>query len=268
MKVLAEKNQSPNLSYERQRNLYRILNSATEENVQILLLPELSIPVSWLPFMAAHSRRKQISLIFGLEHWVINERAYNILVEMLPYTSNFKHKSSMLVFRVKNHYAPSEITMLNSLRLKISSPKPSKQRYHLIKWKNVSFSTYNCFELANIEHRALFRSQLDILFACVWNQDINYYQHITESATRDLHCYVAQSNTSHYGGSCVLQPTSSTISNKIYVKGGENHCILTTTLNIYALREAQYRSFRINSDTIKHNPPGFDYNALLERGEK
>ncbi|HFK9067287.1 TPA: hypothetical protein ACG2IX_005292, partial [Escherichia coli] len=65
-----------------------------------------------------------------------------------------------------------------------------------------------------------------------------------------------------------LQPTSSTISNKIYVKGGENHCILTTTLNIYALREAQYRSFRINSDTIKHNPPGFDYNALLERGEK
>ncbi|HBL7176459.1 TPA: RNA-directed DNA polymerase [Escherichia coli] len=262
------KDQSPNLSYERQRNLYRILNSATEENVQILLLPELSIPVSWLPFMAAHSRRKQISLIFGLEHWVINERAYNILVEMLPYTSNFKHKSSMLVFRVKNHYAPSEITMLNSLRLKISSPKPSKQRYHLIKWKNVSFSTYNCFELANIEHRALFRSQLDILFACVWNQDINYYQHITESATRDLHCYVAQSNTSHYGGSCVLQPTSSTISNKIYVKGGENHCILTTTLNIYALREAQYRSFRINSDTIKHNPPGFDYNALLERGEK
>ncbi|EIN5039652.1 RNA-directed DNA polymerase [Escherichia coli] len=262
------KDQSPNLSYERQRNLYRILNSATEENVQILLLPELSIPVSWLPFMAAHSRRKQISLIFGLEHWVINERAYNILVEMLPYTSNFKHKSSMLVFRVKNHYAPSEITMLNSLRLKISSPKPSKQRYHLIKWKNVSFSTYNCFELANIEHRALFRSQLDILFACVWNKDINYYQHITESATRDLHCYVAQSNTSHYGGSCVLQPTSSTISNKIYVKGGENHCILTTTLNIYALREAQYRSFRINSDTIKHNPPGFDYNALLERGEK
>lgn len=262
------KDQSPNLSYERQRNLYRILNSATEENVQILLLPELSIPVSWLPFMAAHSRRKQISLIFGLEYWVINERANNILVEMLPYTSNFKHKSSMLVFRVKNHYAPSEITMLNSLRLKMASPKPSKQRYHLVKWKNVSFSTYNCFELANIEHRALFRSQLDILFACVWNKDINYYQHITESAARDLHCYVAQSNTSHFGGSCVLQPTSSTISNKIYVKGGENHCILTTTLNIYALREAQYRSFRVNSDTIKHNPPGFDFNALLERGEK
>ncbi|ELY4108683.1 reverse transcriptase [Cronobacter turicensis] len=262
------KDQLPNLSYERQKNLYRILNSATDEKVQILLLPELSIPVSWLPFMAAHSRRKQIALIFGLEHWVVNDRANNILVEMLPYTSHFKHKSSMLTFRVKNHYAPSEVKMLTSLRLGVSSPVPDEQKYHLIKWKNISFSTYNCFELANIEHRALFRSKLDILFASVWNKDINYYQHITESAARDLHCYVAQSNTSHYGGSCVLQPTSSTISNKIYVKGGENHCILTATLNIYALREAQYRSFRIDSDFIKDNPPGFDYDELLARGGK
>jgi len=262
------KDQSPNLSYERQKNLYRILNSATDEMVQILLLPELSIPVSWLPFMAAHSRRKQIALIFGLEHWVVNDCAHNILVEMLPYTSHLKHKSSMLIFRVKNHYAPSEIKMLTSLRLKIASPVPDEQKYHLIKWKNISFSTYNCFELANIEHRALFRSKLDILFASVWNKDISYYQHITESAARDLHCYVAQSNTSHYGGSCVLQPTSSTISNKIYVKGGENHCILTATLNIYALREAQYRSFRIDSDFIKDNPPGFDYDELLARGGK
>ena len=260
------KDQAPNLSYERQKNLYRILNSATDEKVQILLLPELSIPVSWLPFMAAHSRRMQIALIFGLEHWVVNNCAHNILVEMLPYTSHFKYKSSMLIFRVKNHYAPSEINMLTSLRLDSASPTSDEQKYHLIKWKNISFSTYNCFELANIEHRALFRSQLDILFASVWNKDINYYQHITESAARDLHCYVAQSNTSHYGGSCVLQPTSSTISNKIYVKGGENHCILTTTLNIYALREAQYRSFRIDSDFIKDNPPGFDYDELLVRG--
>lgn len=262
------KDQLPNLSYERQKNLYRILNSATDEKVQILLLPELSIPVSWLPFMAAHSRRKQIALIFGLEHWVVNDSAHNILVEMLPYTSHFKHKSCMLIFRVKNHYAPSEIKMLTSLRLGIASPVPDEQKYHLIKWKNISFSTYNCFELANIEHRALFRSKLDILFASVWNRDINYYQHITESAARDLHCYVAQSNTSHYGGSCVLQPTSSKISNKIYVKGGENHCILTATLNIYALREAQYRSFRVDSDFIKDNPPGFDYDELLARGGK
>ncbi|EOW9028775.1 RNA-directed DNA polymerase [Cronobacter malonaticus] len=262
------KDQSPNLSYERQRNLYRILNSATEENVHILLLPELSIPVSWLPFMAAHSRSKQIALIFGLEHWVINDYANNILVEMLPYTTSYKHKSSLLSFRIKNHYAPGEIEMLSSLRLKAGEPKAHKQRYHLVKWRGLSFSTYNCFELANIEHRALFRSQLDILFACVWNKDINYYQHITESAARDLHCYVAQSNTSHYGGSCVLQPTRSAISNKIYVKGGENNCILTTRLNIAALREAQFRSFRLPSDSIKHNPPGFDFNALLERGEK
>ncbi|RRO09901.1 reverse transcriptase domain-containing protein [Pectobacterium aquaticum] len=262
------KDQAPNLSYNRQKGLYHILNSANKEEVDVLLLPELSIPVSWLPFMAAYSRRKQIALIFGLEHWVVDDIAYNILVEMLPYNTNDKYKSSMLVFRVKNYYAPKEIELINTLRLKIGAPKIKKQRYHLVKWRNISFATYNCFELANIEHRSLFKSKIDIMFACVWNKDVSYYQHITESAARDLHCYVAQSNTSHYGGSCVIQPSKSAISNKIYVKGGENHCILTTTLDIKALREAQYRAFRTDYDVIKHNPPGFDYDALLERNEK
>lgn len=256
---------NPNLSYERQKNLYKVLNSANEEDADILLLPELSIPVSWLPFMAAHSRRKQIALIFGLEHWVINGIAYNIIVECLPYTSENKFKSSLLVFRIKNHYAPGEIDILNSFRLGIGSPHEENHKYHLIKWKGITFATYNCFELANIKHRALFRSQIDILFACVWNKDTKYYQHITESAARDLHCYVAQANTSHYGGSCVLQPTKSDISNKIYVKGGENNCILTTTLDITSLREAQYRSSRVINDIIKPNPPGFDHGKLLKR---
>ena len=259
---------TPDLSFQRQKGLYHILNSANKEDADVLLLPELSIPVSWLPFMAAHSRRKKIALIFGLEHWVINDVAYNLLVEMLPYNSNDKYKSSLLVFRVKNYYAPREIELLNTLRLKDGSPKSKKHRYHLIQWGNISFATYNCFELANIEHRALFKSKIDILFACVWNKDVNYYQHITESAARDLHCYVAQSNTSHYGGSCVLQPSKSSISNKIFVKGGENNCILTTTLDITALREAQYRLFRTTDDVIKHNPPGFDYEYLLKRNSK
>ncbi|WP_336791671.1 reverse transcriptase domain-containing protein [Pantoea anthophila] len=258
---------NPNLSYERQKNLYKVLNSANEEEADILLLPELSIPVSWLPFMAAHSRRKQIALIFGLEHWVINGIAYNIIVECLPYTPENKYKSSLLVFRIKNHYAPSEIDILNSFRLGIGSPLEENHKYHLIKWKGITFATYNCFELANIKHRALFRSQIDILFACVWNKDTKYYQHITESAARDLHCYVAQANTSHYGGSCVLQPTKSDISNKIYVKGGENNCILTTTLDITSLREAQYRSSRVINDIIKPNPPGFNHGKLLKRSK-
>lgn len=259
------KDRSPNLSYIRQKNLYRILNAANEEEADVLLLPELSIPVSWLPFMAAHSRRKKIAIIFGLEHWVVNSKAYNILVEMLPYTCNSKYHSSMLCFRIKNHYAPSEIDTLTSFRLQICSPKPKNHKYHLVQWKGISFATYNCFELANIEHRSLFRSQLDIMFACVWNKDTNYYQHITESSARDLHCYVAQANTSHYGGSCVIQPSKSATSNKIYVKGGENTCILTATLDIKNLREAQFRTSRAHDELIKHNPPGFNYEKLLKR---
>ena len=54
--------------------------------MDLLVLPEVSIPVSWLPFMASFSRRNQIGLIFGLEHWVIDKFAFNILIELLPFS--------------------------------------------------------------------------------------------------------------------------------------------------------------------------------------
>ena len=52
------------LSFDRQKIIYQILNAAVKEKVDLLVLPEVSIPVSWLPFMASFSRRNQIGLNF------------------------------------------------------------------------------------------------------------------------------------------------------------------------------------------------------------
>jgi len=58
------KDKESNISFERQENFYEIINSAVEENVDVLVMPELSTPVSWLPFMVAHCRRHQLAMIF------------------------------------------------------------------------------------------------------------------------------------------------------------------------------------------------------------
>ncbi len=256
-------NKKPNISFERQKQLYYLLNVAEREKVELMVLPEVSIPVSWLPFMVSHARRRQIALIFGLEYWISNNIAYNFIVEILPFKIKKKYKSCLVTLRVKNHYAPAERDMLEAVRLKLG--EPDEQYYHLVKWSGITFSTYNCFELSNIQHRSIFRSKLDLLIACVWNKDTRYYDHILESAVRDVHCYVIQANTSQYGGSCVLQPTSSEKNKLIYVKGGDNSCILTTQIDIEKLREFQYKSRTSKEDGFKPIPPGFDNEEVLER---
>ncbi|PIT21333.1 hypothetical protein BGI36_06720 [Snodgrassella communis] len=260
------KDQRPNLSFQRQEELYFMLNSAIKEKADIFVLPEVSIPVSWLPFMVTFARRHQIGLIFGLEHWVNNNYAYNLLIEALPFKNSDKYKSCVMTARIKNHYAPAELELIDTLRLKAGNKiSDSDAFYHKVSWRGVSFATYNCFELSDITHRVLFKSEIDLLIACVWNKDTNYYQHILESAVRDLHCYTVQANTSQYGGSCVLRPAKTESKTLLYVKGGDNACILTTHLDIKKLREFQYKSKPSAKDGFKHLPPGYDCEAVLDR---
>lgn len=260
------KDSSPNVSFERQEKLYSILNAALFENADLLVMPEMAIPISWLPFMVAFSRRHQVALVFGLEHWVAKGVAYNLIIEALPFRMSGKYKSCTVTARVKNHYAPAELELLESVRLEPGNHGLEPNAfYHKVSWRGVSFSTYNCFELSDITHRVLFRSEIDLLLACVWNKDTNYYQHILESSVRDLHCYTVQANTSQYGGSCVLRPTKTESKTMLYVKGGENSCVLTTRLDIKGLREFQYKSKSNENDKFKHLPPGYDSDAVLAR---
>ncbi|WP_455024356.1 reverse transcriptase domain-containing protein [Neisseria elongata] len=249
--------EKPNLSFERQKIIYQILNAAVKEKADLLVLPEVSIPVSWLPFMASFSRRKQIGLIFGLEHWVINKVAFNTLIELLPFSQKEGFKNCYITARVKNHYAPAELKSMNSLGLVAGKNDKNKYSYHKVNWRGTCFATYNCFELADITHRVLFKSEINLLIACVWNKDTNYYQHILESAVRDLHCYTIQVNTSQYGGSCVLQPTKTEQKTLLYVKGGSNPCILTTNLDTQSLRKFHYQHTPLDGDIFKPLPPGF-----------
>ena len=260
------KDRKPNISFERQKGLYEILNCAVREKADMLIMPELSIPVSWLPFMAAHSRRHQLAVIFGLEHWNVDGFVYNLLVELLPFKLSEKYNSCFMTARLKNHYAPEELRLIENLRLRpAGSLGNDKDYYNRISWNGITFASYNCFELSDIGHRMLFKSEIDVLFACVCNKDTNYYQDILGSAVRDLHCYVVQSNASQYGGSCVLRPMKTEDKTMLYVKGGDNPGVLITEIDVASLRDFQYKPDPGNKYGFKPLPPGFDSEKVLER---
>jgi hypothetical protein len=255
---------NPRIRGTRRREFNALLNDAEKERVDILVMPEVSVPVAWFKWIADYARVKQRCLVFGLEHWIVGKRAFNFLICMMPIRVN-GFNSLVINIRLKNHYSPEECEILEGYGYIV--PEPKRPSYDLISWQGCHFAAFNCFELSNIEHRARFRSKVDILTVSEFNKDTNYFSSIVESATRDLHCYVVQVNDAKYGDSRVCQPARSVERDLVKVKGGLNSTVLVADCNLGALREFQLKEYsgQKRLGTFKPTPPDFDRRSVIDR---
>ena len=100
-----------------------------------------------------------------------------------------------------------------------------------------------------------------------WNKDTNYFSNIVESCSRDLHCYIAQVNTSQFGDSRLTQPAESARLDMLRLKGGINDAILVTEIDLGKIREFQRKTFGIthHKKEFKPLPPDFEVDNVLKR---
>lgn len=254
-----------NLSSQRRKDLFRIINDAIRNKCDMLVLPELSVPYQWIDLLAAECKKNQIAIVAGLTYLVTDSKyALNIVVTILPFTEN-NYRSCVIVPRVKNHYAPKEKTLLRSYGYHV--PKEVSSIYHLFHWKKSYFSVYNCFELASIEERCLMKSKVDFIVATELNSDTNYYSDIAGSWVRDIHSFFIQVNTSEYGDSRIMKPSKSVEKNMVVVKGGKNSTILIDDLDIDALRKFQLPGYagQDAKGVFKNTPPRFKQKDVKTR---
>ena len=255
---------NPVLTTERRNQLFQIINMAIKEKCELLVLPELSVPFQWLEMLIGQCKRHNLAIITGLEYYHSkDDYAYNCVATILPIKTKY-FTTAKAFLRVKNYYAPKEKKELAGRRKQI----PEKiKRYHLFHWRKCYFSVYNCFELANISDRALFKSKVDFIVATEWNPDVNYYADIAGSWVRDVHCYFIQCNTSSYGDSCIMQPSKTENSRMVTVKGGANSTVLVEDLKIDKLREFQYKEhiLQMDDNSFKLTPPDFSIEDVKKR---
>ncbi|MDA9554845.1 hypothetical protein N9R54_01295 [Pelobium sp.] len=255
-----------NLDKERYRKLASILKKARKEKADILLFPECFIPINLLSSIVRYAERNQCLTITGLEHLNIDKAAFNFIITILPVEID-GIKDSIVVFRIKNHYSPGEEFLISKNHLSVPKPKP--YRYDIFNWRNIYFSSFYCFELANSLHRSLFKGKIDLLVGVEWNRDTNYFSNIVEASSRDLHVFVAQVNTSQYGDTRLTQPKDTNGKDLLKLKGGTNDAILITNIDIDKLREFQRQKIitpEFNGD-FKPLPPDFSYEDVIKRIE-
>lgn len=265
----------PNNSDVRHEMFMRIWDQVGQiKDIDIACLPELSLPYKYLPDFIHQSSSKQIAFISGIEHLQLFRLGLNFVATVLPVTID-GDKDAIPVFRLKNHYAPDEEVWIRGKKLVVPKPKP--YRYDLFIWRGLYFSTYYCYELADIHHRIAFFSKLDVLFAPVWNKDVSYYNSIIDSSTRDMHNYAVIVNTSQYGYSKIARPRDTVNKDKVIVKGGtEEGCqfnILVGDLKVRELREFQKLDFFAQKEknkerkSFKPTPPDFPVENVEKRIE-
>lgn len=258
-------NKKPNRSYQRYRNLSKMLDAAIDQQVDLLVFPENYLPLEWLPTVSRFCANNQIGLITGIEHVLFGSKnpvVYNLTAVILPYVHN-DQKFAHVFYHSKVRLSPEEKRQIEGHYCTCKEGNG----YQLFGWHNVWFPVYCCYELASIKDRTLFHSYADMVVAVEWNKDIAYFSSIIESMCRDLHCYCIQANSSGPGDSRVLQPTKSELRDIIKTKGGKNPCILAADINVAALRQFQSLHYSLQKDSggFKPTPPDFDREILKRK---
>lgn len=93
-----------------------------------------------------------------------------------------------------------------------------------------------------------------------WNQDLDTFSALVESASLDVHAHIALVNNREYGDSRVRSPAKEAYKRDVCrLRGGENEHVVVVELDIADLRAYQSRAKRWPSkdDSYKPVPEGF-----------
>ncbi len=208
-------------------NIKNLIEGNSNYKLDFLIMPELYIDYYELEQYANFSWEKGVSIISGCKYLIASSKIQNFLVNFVSFDYGGR-KSILPILRLKNQYAPVEY---DSLLEKNKKLEEGNDLYYVIKLNNIKYSTLYCYEATDILVRASLKDKIDTLFISEFNKDTKYFSNIIESITRDLSCYVVQSNVSQYGDSRIIQPTSSAEMDLISVKGGINNVLLIGEIN-------------------------------------
>ncbi|MNV05135.1 hypothetical protein D3C71_954600 [compost metagenome] len=229
-----------------------------------LILPELSIPESWLETITSILLEAGISLIAGLdyEHYGVNEIGSSAALVLRDDRLGFA--SSIQIRQPKLFAAPGEEEDLWRSYGKRWRHWQDDRRHPVYVHQGLHFGVLVCSELQNIRHREHFQGGVDLLTVLSWNKDIETFSSLVQSASLDVHAYVALVNNRTYGDSRVRSPRREAHQRDIcQIRGGENDQLVVVKIDPTELRAQQSRATRWKKagDRYKPAPEGFSISS-------
>jgi hypothetical protein len=259
----------PNLGADRYTALVKLTNAILKSSVKpdYVLFPELSIPRKWLPSVSRKLRSAGISMIAGVEYerlaigrppktFVANEAYLYLMDDRVGYREQCVVKQRK---GVPAHHEREELR--HKFGLELAPLDAVKCEKRVINHFGHSFGLLICSELTDIRFREKFRGNVDSLFILSWNQDLESFAALVDSASLDVHCFVSLVNNRRFGDSRVRAPYKKQWRRDLVrVKGGLEDYFVTTELDLTELRQFQSHAEPPlgESAAFKPFPEGFD----------
>jgi len=262
----------PNMSRERYQRISELVNQAIrlKPRPDYILFPELSIPLRWIDSLAARLSSMGISLIAGTEYRHF-ENGQLLSEACLVLTDNrLGYPATVKIWQPKLEPAVGEDKELTTKYGKFwaFSKLQGKRGKPVYIHNNLHFGVMVCSELQNSKARVRFQGEVDALMVLSWNQDLETFASLIESAALDIHAYTILVNNRKYGDSRVRSPAKESFMRDIArVRGGDNDFVIAATLDIEALRAFQSRAKRWPElgDKFKPVPEGFKLNKARRK---
>lgn len=250
----------PDPDVERYARLCRLLDGVITQpqRSRYLVLPELALPAHWFIRVARKLQGRGISLITGIEYLHAKKKRLRNQV-WAALSHNGLGFPSLMIYRQDKQrpalHEEQELQRLAGLKL---TPDSIWKIPPILQHGNFRFALMICSELTNISYRAALRGKVDALFVPEWNQDIETFNALVESAALDIHAYIIQCNDRQYGDSRIRAPFKDGWRRDLLrVKGGvADYCVIGE-IDVQALREFQ-SSYRSPGIMFKPVPDGFE----------
>jgi predicted amidohydrolase len=226
----------------------------------IVLLPELSIPLGFLPRLRRISAQMNTIIIAGLDFEIVPnvaKKAMNRAAVIVPDAWGRRHRSSRATVRYvgKTYSAWREEQNLKRLGYAFHSV-PEVWVFDAGSYGR--FAVAICYDLLDLDRVAMYRLKIQHLFILAYNPDIPSFDHAAEALARMIYCNVIVCNTGTHGGSIAVSPYKGIERRLIYRHSGSGlSTSQTISLPVHDLVLAQTNAWPANKPReFKSLPPG------------
>jgi len=229
----------------------------------IILLPELSVPLGFEPKLRRAAEKLESIIIAGLDYRIetgepiptVSNEALVIVPRRLKGRQIARQTQ---VRRVgKTYPAPGE-------KVKLQGITGASVAFlaHPTVWIFDSpdlgkFAVAICYDFMDLDRIVMYRNKIQTLFILAYNRDTTSFDHLAEALSRMLFCNVVICNCGQFGGSLAVSPFREPFRRTVYRHGGQ--CLPHAQLVQLPLAALVVHQQGTPHKDLKSLPPGFDH---------
>lgn len=252
------------------KEIRHYLASLRGQNKQadIILLPELSVPISYEKRLAKAAEKLNSIIIAGLDYKIIGSEPVptvsNEAVIIVPRKLKNKKISRRTEIRRigKTYAAPGEQEKLKNISPSVTFKEIPE--VWLFDGDDLGkFAVAICYDFMDLDRIVLYRGKIQTLFILAYNRDTNSFDHLAEAIARMVFCNVVVCNCGHFGGSVSVSPFREPFLRTVYRHSG----IKLPNIQIVSLPlKSLIEHTKVPDKVFKSLPPG--YSRALKLAKK